>query len=417
MRDSHETARPALNPDDALALDALVEAGFDTANIDPALRARAERAAALLGLLEPIDEIDAGARALMADVTMARVLRAAAKLHERAREPALCADDSRALDALAGDAWDDARAPTPLRDRAARLVSLLRPVRESTERIEIDPAQRDALISATLGRVQAEIDRAESWRRLRTEPATMQIARGGFRLRDLVSVAAMALIAFGVFLPMASAWREQARITQCASNLSNAGVGFAMYANERAGSLPAITAGFNGATWWNVGEPRQSHSANLFTLAREGYASLRELSCPGNAAATTNVDDPENRLDWSSPDEVSYSYQLPPSARLAWSGPARIVVLADKSPIIDRARRNEVFDPEARSINHRGMGQNVLYNDGSVVFLNRPVIVRGFREDNIWLPRSVERMIEQGSRPLLRGAETPADEEDAFVAP
>ncbi|TVQ59153.1 MAG: hypothetical protein EA379_11900, partial [Phycisphaerales bacterium] len=86
MRDTHDTPEHTLHREDALALDALIGAGLDPSGVDAALRPRAERLAALLALLEPDAEISPGARALMADVTMARVMRAAATARSKSAE-------------------------------------------------------------------------------------------------------------------------------------------------------------------------------------------------------------------------------------------------------------------------------------------------------------------------------------------
>lgn len=414
MHDADNAQRDRLTPADSDALDALVEAGFDIDNVAPLQRARAERVGAVLDLLEPRGVSDAGRRALLIDVTMARVVRTAAKAQPDAADAPLTRDDARVIDALASGGWDAARAPSSLRGRATKWLALLGVIEQSSTNIPIDSRAKASLIDATLGRVQHEIDRAAAARRIAIEPSYDERFRVGFRLRDLVSVAAMGLIAFGVFLPMANAFRQQARLQACESTLANAGVGFAMYANDNHGRMPTAAAGFGAAPWWNVGRPGQSHSANLFTLVRNGYATMDDLACPGNAEAPRGVD-PTGMTDWASPAHVSYSYQLPPHESIGWDSPIRVVVLADKSPIIDRARRGEVFDPEARSLNHRGAGQQLLLNDGSVVFIVRPVVRYGVYEDNIWLPRSMENA--QTRRITLHGTERPDAQDDAFVAP
>jgi hypothetical protein len=73
------------------------------------------------------------------------------------------------------------------------------------------------------------------------------------------------------------------------------------------------------------------------------------------------------------------------------------------------------FEP---SPNHRGQGQHALFADGSVRWLETPVLPSG---DNIWLPKPIEMLIDlaakrQGLEPL-RGTEAPADRTDSFVGP
>ncbi len=394
----------ALNPADADALDALVSAGFMPERVPAEFRARADRASAILNLLQPA-----------AFATNAAGLLASTLERLRTASP-LSAADAASVDSLVDSGW--ATAPD---DRAARtlaLVSLLEPVAASR------PGAR--LADNTLDRIQKEIDRAEALRRI---AATIDLnpVRRRFSLTDVAAVAAVAMVAFGVLWPAAAAWREKSREQACAANLSNAAIGFGMFAGDHSGSLPSVAAaGFGGVgdfasapqpsqqgTWWNVGDPRHSHSANLYVLIRGGYLNPADLSCAGNpASASLSLADARRMADWRSPEEISFSYQLPPRrARAVWEGPTRLVVLADKSPIVDRARRGEAFDPNARSLNHRGAGQNILWSDASVQFSASPVLANG---DNIWLPASATG---RGAKPTLKGVERPDSETDAFVAP
>jgi hypothetical protein len=224
----------------------------------------------------------------------------------------------------------------------------------------------------------------------------------------MVGTAAAVLLGFSILWPIASSARDEVRIMACQSTMKNAGVGFGLYAQDYGGRLPLATAGFAGS-WWNVGTPRQSNSANLFELARTGHAKLSDLACSGRPGSPLHMHDDE-QTDWRAFDEVSYSYQLPTRPRPSWTGSSRIVVMADKSPVIERARFGERFDPEARSRNHSGRGQNILFNDGAVSFEVSPILPNG---DNIWLPKNLERI----AHPSLRGVERPTTDTDAFVGP
>lgn len=387
-----------IQPHDAAALDALVEAGFDLSRIAPELRARAERALALLSLLDPRD--DAGGPSLI-DATIARTMRAVP-------EPALSDADAAAVESLIDSGWQEQRSADGRTRHAAALLGALR---AGAAGEEFSPAERQALTSATMSRIQAAIDGERD--RLRFTDR-LEGARGSrFRLADVAAVAAMLLVAFGVLWPMASSFREAARITDCADHLHAAGLGFGMYANDHFGALPVATAGFGGSRFWEVGTGRPTHSSALFRLAHEKYSTLAELSCPGNSRAMVSGDT-DHLTDWRSPEQVSFSYQLPSRESVRWQAARDVVVLADKSPVIDRARRGEFFDPLARSVLHRGRGQNVLLADGSVRFLIEPVMDDG---DNIWLPASVERALAPDGRGKLRGVERPEAAADTFVAP
>jgi hypothetical protein len=191
-------------------------------------------------------------------------------------------------------------------------------------------------------------------------------------------------------------------------------VGFALYGADHKGRLPAregsIPAALPGAgAWWEVGSPSHSHSANLFVLVKQGYVDQRDLACEGNRFAPIGLDI-HRHDDWRCPEEVSYSYQLfSPGERRSAIGP-RTVLLTDRSPLVLRAMLDEAADPESRSPNHGGTGQNVLFGDRTVRWLVRPVTPWG---DNFWVPRSVST----DGPVLLNGTETPADADDAFVGP
>lgn len=394
-----------LSPADADAIDALVSAGFTPERVPTELQARAARAMAVLNLLQPASvALDAGA---LVDSTLERL---------RSASP-LSGADAAALDSLVDSGWATARD-----DRAARILTLVSALEPAAA-----PASGTRLTDNTLDRIQKEIDRSEALRRI---AATIDLnpAKRRFTLSDVAAIAAVGMVAFGVLWPAAAAWREKSREQACAANLSNAAMGFGLFAGDHHGALPSVAAaGFGGGaefvpapqpsqpgTWWNVGDPQHSHSANLYVLIRAGYANPSDLACAGNAAASRSqsVLDARRMADWRSPEEISFSYQLPPRrARALWNGPTRLVVLADKSPIIDRARRGEGFDPNARSLNHRGSGQNILWSDGSVEFAASPVLPSG---DNIWLPASVTG---RGAKPTLKGVERPDSDTDAFVAP
>ncbi|MBL8746179.1 MAG: hypothetical protein JNK58_07470, partial [Phycisphaerae bacterium] len=200
------------------------------------------------------------------------------------------------------------------------------------------------------------------------------------------------------------------RETMCAANLARAALGFSQYASDHRDRLPQSRSSFLGGTWWDVGTHDRSHSANLYLLVKGGYASLADLSCPGNAGAPTMTNEHSVAAsDWKSADEVSFSYQLPGPGRLGWNSGAHFVVLADRSPVVRRSRFGEKTDPEESSRNHAGRGQNILFADASIRFYPRPVLENG---DNIWLPA-----LRTGSGSPLTGRETPATDQDAFVGP
>lgn len=403
-----------LSSSDAEALDALVKAGFDPAAVPTALRKRAEKLASLLGQLNTgpasleADAVAAARRAALVDATLARVLCTPTDACESpsvARPSAtLCEADADAVDALVTASWNPGKVSSANAERAQRASSLLGALEHSQTDV-LDDRNREDLIAATLARISRE-----EHRRALASPEPALVSRSRFALTDLVSLAAMILIAISVVWPTLTATREHAKRQAGQSNLAGAGLGFSMYANDHDGELPkAQRSTSSQARWWNVGEPGQSHSANLFVLVTSGYVTLSELSCPGNATAPIHLDLSAHK-DWRAHEEVSFSYQLFGEDRPMWKTPVRVLVVVDKSPVVERARRGERFDSEMGSFNHMGLGQNALFSDGSVEWLGEPNLDSG---DNIWLPRWAT-----GDKDAqIKGVEKPADARDVFVGP
>lgn len=385
-----------LSPADAGALDALIESGWSGAHVSGHDRRRAERLDAILELLEPAPSAEH--RSTLIDVTLARVLRAPAG----ALPAALTHQDADALAQLVASGWNPEAVSEDAASRAAQAADLLALLGSSP----LDPASRADLVQATLDRVVA--------RRVELGLDELRPAgRGSFRLRDLVAAAAIFIVSISVVWPAIVSARESSRRAECEAGMMSAGLGFGSYAGANRGELPrssrSLAGMAPGVQWWVVGDPRQSHSANLFTLVVSGYATLNDLACAGNPLAPVNLD-VSSMQDWRRAEEVSYSYQLFNARTPQWDMRSRVVVLTDRSPAIDRVRRGEPIDPTERSHNHRAMGQNVLFNDGSVQWMTSPDLANG---DNLWTPRSWSRL----NSPTLRSSDRPADDTDAFVGP
>ncbi|MCC7388168.1 MAG: hypothetical protein IT431_05310 [Phycisphaerales bacterium] len=408
MSDEHDTT-PAGNTGDALldlsiadaeALDALLEAGLDLERVHRDLRDRAQRVAHLLGLLSAGSAEGREAR-------IARVLRA---IHTNGSAD-LSGQDAEALDAWVLAGFDSARVPASLRERARAHEALAALVRGPGGPVSSD-FEREDLIARTMAGIDRLHEAADDSLRF-VAPA------GRSRWTDFLSVAAVMLIGVSILWPVLSTVRDGARRTACESNLRTVARAMGAYTGDQDDTLPMATAGFGGGTWWEVGrDPQHSNSANLYTLARENYLELKAMACPGNPQAITSPRSPEAR-DWASHEELSYSYRVMarPEKEL-WGTPSQLVIVADRSPVIQRALRQRTMFPFEPSPNHRGRGQHALFADGSVRWLETPVLPSG---DNIWLPKPIEMLIDlaakrQGLDPL-RGTEAPADRTDSFVGP
>lgn len=400
MRQDSTRSTARLGDPDISALDALFEGGEAGGDRAGAVRA-------LLGLLgTPLaGECDED-RDLLVDVTFARVLRArdaaaVGRLSPAPPGPSLSDEDGAALDEMVGSGWRSGGGARG--NQAAALLGLLD--------AGAGESDRERVVQGTLDRVQAEMDAAN--RRLRFDPVEA-VGGGGrrsFNWRDLGAIAAVLLLGASIFWPMLNGMRLDARRVAGERNLQQASLGFGLFASDHDDEVPSLGGEGVDGLWWSVGTPRKSHSANLYTLVRTGYVPLSTLASPGNPDAQLRASDPE-AMDWSSFEGVSYSYQLFGDVvpRMASVRGGSRVLLADRSPIVERARQGYPVDPMANSSNAAGLGQLVLFSDGRVEFLRSPVLENG---DNIWLPRRLEAW----SRPRIVGTELPDASDDAFVGP
>jgi len=428
MIDDGDQLRDFLTAADAEAVDAVL------GGQPPAGGAKADRTVRLRALLSVLDTpvtIDPSSRSTLIDVTMARVLRAGGETLrlsvEEHADDELSVLDAEALDAYVAAGYRASRTPAALRPRAERIDAMVRLVGE-TPLPAVGPSA--ALVERTL----AAINRAAAAR-----PAAMPAFRpsGGFRLADLVSVAAVLMIGTSIAWPVMSAVRSQTRHAACAAGLGGIASAMGVYAGDYGDALPMATASLGGSTWWDVGKaPERSNSVNIFTLAKNDYATVRDLACAGNPKALKRCSD--TTQDWGCLDEVSYSYYVMfGRERPTWRGSPQTVVLADRSPVVLRASRGETIYDMENSPNHGGRGQWALRADGSTAWLPTPM----HGSDNIWLPKGIEDALRDAKARIaghvrdqvragtlnpnatvtgtitIRGNEIPASEDDSLVGP
>lgn len=405
----------SLAPLDARVLDALADHAFDSRRallaLGQANAADAARLSRLSAMLSVLEEPTRLADASLVDAAMARVLTSPRESTAPLEAAQLSHADAALADAIAFADIDDIHAKVDPRARQhAALADLLACGA---------PLASPGLVDRTMDLVRSASPLRLSVPRLSpptaTEPARISSA---WRLRDIVGVAAMLVLGASVILPVLASLKGQSLRANCMANLGAVAQGLSRYALSNNSPMPMATAGFSGAgSWWDVGVPKQSNSANLFTLVSERYVRLDELACPGNPFAARGEPEPHAQ-DWRRLEEISYSYQIaPPRAGSQWPKPDS-VVLADRSPIVPAVIRRRWVDPLENSPNHSRRGQHLMIADGSVAWLETPVLARG---DNIWLPRALERRIDelrrnQGLLPL-NGVETPDDLDDVMLGP
>ncbi len=390
---SNDQSDYQLSDADKAAVDALFE-GTD------ADAGRLDRVTRLMGLLDtPI--ADDGQRGARIDVVG---LRAASV----GNEPVL---DSSSASSV--DDWMESEVACTERDSVhGQLAELI------TGGAGYSDSERESLVNRTIGMIQDEINRSE-----KRYIMDMPISPGGrFRLADLVTLAATLLLIASVTIPVLGGMRSRTMQAQCLDNMASTGRAFGTYAGSNRDLLPMATAGFgsgSGATWMDVGTtPERSNSSNLYMLVRTNHVTLADLACPTNPDALI-AGQAQSQQDWRSLDEISYSYRIMAQGGMKAHGPTqpvRVVLLADRSPVIRRIVNGQKVRPEENTPNHDRGGQHVLGLDGGSVWHRDPVLDQG---DNLWLPRPIEQAIfnVRDKMGIIEGNELPSGPTDAFVGP
>ncbi len=322
--------------------------------------------------------------------------------------PRLCDADCRVIDALVANGF---RAESPEgedRVRAQRLVALL----SMLDRYPFEATDSQQIVAATMSRIRAQ-SRPLSFPAVATDRDLTNLswrARAASQWRNVLTAAAALLVLSSVLVPMLGNLRRSSMQQSCLAGLGQVALALTNYSESYGNSLPVR---YDSAPHGNWLESR-INSANLFYLARAGYATFDQLTCPGNpyAADQKQLDALDN---WPSSKATSFSFQNVLTIRRArWATAPTMVIIADKSPIVEAARDGRAIDVATPSSSHRRPrwavlsqgGQNSLLSDGSGLWLTSPM----FGNDNIWLPDSC-----QDRETRLVGYEMPGCEFDSML--
>jgi prepilin-type N-terminal cleavage/methylation domain-containing protein len=270
--------------------------------------------------------------------------------------------------------------------------------------------------------------------------------RKGFTLIELLVVVAIIALLISILLPSLARAREITKRAVCASNQRGIGQGMKVYSNDNQDWYPisphepppAGTTNANGVTFIgqmtvNIGTQLTSQNDNnvnpsrsLFMLVIEGSTTAKQFICPSsgdtedtlrNKSGTTETaaQPGTNRFDFQGYSALSYGYQMPfgPKARPNENLDPRVALTADKGPFFDvgatDSNTNTTKDARSNitavniqgattgsdilradndkwksynSRNHAGEGQDVLFGDGHVDFVKKPIV--GVNYDNIY---------------------------------
>jgi prepilin-type N-terminal cleavage/methylation domain-containing protein/prepilin-type processing-associated H-X9-DG protein len=256
--------------------------------------------------------------------------------------------------------------------------------------------------------------------------------RFAFTLVELLVVIAIIAVLIAILLPSLLRAKESANRVKCSSNLRQIGMAQRIYAIDNKGQYPRTDMSseeaapiyftgpldqnpFDGHAW--APGPNLTYytwvndvTASIYVLVRYKMLTIDVFLCPSSDQQRDVMADlatgfevpPVNRSNFSNQTpygwSLSYAFAIPFTQgrnefdhemdyRHAPNAPADNAIAADRNDAIDRWKSTNPNAPQSamemmNSRNHKGKGQNVLFNDGHVAWCNNPFV--GYSRDNIY---------------------------------
>jgi prepilin-type processing-associated H-X9-DG protein len=259
-------------------------------------------------------------------------------------------------------------------------------------------------------------------------PISLPVAVGAGRFWrpafEILATAAAVVLVAGILFPSFGAMRERSRQVACSQNLGQIGRAMAAFSGDNDGLLGNMTVK-TGSPWWKIGDQGseiQSNTRYPWRLVKGGYVDSRAFVCPGHCGGSPvhlTTAQMAALNDFPLRSNISYSFGLLCDKNNSLTKRSRRIIAADLNPVFQQIsfqtssyrKLNEFeriqLDEQLRrmmSYSHRKNGQNVLFCDGSVKFIESRVI----NDDDIFTIKDVD---------TYTGKETPCDVNDVFLVP
>ena len=209
--------------------------------------------------------------------------------------------------------------------------------------------------------------------------------------------------------------RQMSWQTKCGSQMAGLFTGLSNYRNDNNGQMPMLSSA-PGSPWWKVGDQGSENVSNtrrMWVLVRNEYVKPGDFMCPVTKPSCEFSCNPKEYNDFPKRTFVTYSFRIG-CPKVGMEKMGRQAIIADMSPMFANVSASEkelivnISDAllKRNSPNHGGRGQNVLFCDGSVVFVKERTVDVSL--DDIYTIQNTH---------TYQGVELPASEADAFLAP
>ena len=240
---------------------------------------------------------------------------------------------------------------------------------------------------------------------------------------EMAAAAAAILLIVGVLVPTLGTARQKAIQNLCQAQLSTIFQGFNSYTENNNGQQPAVKMA-SGSPWYRIGyqgSENYSNTRHIFLLVKGNYVDYHKFSCPGcknnNKGKTDDLESTQIQQlkDFPRRCYVTYSFRISCKDNKGGNLTCRNVILADMNPLFESLPSDSAVTFTVQlsraqltinSRNHSRRGQNILFGDGSVVFMKTRRLTN--TNDDIYTIQYTD---------IYNGSEVPSVPNDHFLAP